>query len=108
MKSKIKVNFKEGMGNQDNLFQLAFVVFLLFLLFCNLGGFFFFKNTSRDLRLSLIRIDKDILEENKKLSFVRAEFNKKYNTNKLQNIAKEKTNLQLSTINQVVDIQDIL
>lgn len=108
MNSKITMDFKRDMENQDNLFQIAFVIFLTILLFCNLGGFFFFKNTSRDLRLSLMRIDKDILEENKKLSLVRAEFNKTYNTNKLQNIAKEKTNLRLSTINQVVDIQDIL
>ena len=101
-------NKQEKMEGQDNIIQIGLMIFLIVLLFANTVGFFFVKNSTRDLRLSLIRIDKDIMEENKKLSIIRSEFSKNYKLTQLKDFLKDRLNLDFSSINQIKDFVDII
>ena len=101
-------NKQEKMEGQDNIIQIGLMIFLIVLLFANTVGFFFVKNSTRDLRLSLIRIDKDIMEENKKLSIIRSEFSKNYKLTQLKDFFNDILNLDFSSINQIKDFVDII
>ena len=53
-------------------------------------------------------IDKDIIEENKKLAIVQSEFSRKYNTQELQQMAKDRLNLNFSNVKQIKKMDDVL
>ena len=96
------------MNNYGSFLQFCLVIFLFLLLFGNIGTFFFFKNSTRDLRLAIRVIDKDIIEENKKLAIVQSEFSRKYNTQELQQMAKDRLNLNFSNVKQIKKMDDVL
>ena len=108
MSDKIYMEKQKGMDNQDSFLPFGIVLFLIAMLFCNIGGFFFFKNSARDLRMAIARIDADIVEENRRLSVVQADFSKKYSVQYLQELAQNRLNLKFSTVNQVKDFSDIV
>lgn len=106
-KDKITLK-KNSMNNYGSFLQFCLVIFLFLLLFGNIGTFFFFKNSTRDLRLAIRVIDKDIIEENKKLAIVQSEFSRKYNTQELQQMAKDRLNLNFSNVKQIKKMDDVL
>ena len=107
-KNTIKLKKNKDMSDYNSFLQFGFVVFLIFLLFGNIGTFFFIKNSTRDLRLAVRVIDKDIIEENRKLAIVQAEFSRKYNTQELQQMAKDRLNLSFSNVKQIKKMNDVL
>ena len=107
-KSTITLKKNKGMSDYNGFLQFGLVVFLILLLFSNVGAFFFFKNSTRDLRLAVRVIDKDIIEENRKLAIVQAEFSRKYNTQELQQMAKDRLNLSFSNVKQIKKMDDVL
>ena len=107
-KNTIKLKKNKDMSDYNSFLQFGLVVFLIFLLFGNIGTFFFIKNSTRDLRLAIRVIDKDIIEENRKLAIVQAEFSRKYNTQKLQQMAKDRLNLGFSNVKQIKKMDDVL
>ena len=95
----------------DNIscfFQIAFILFLIFLLFGNIGSFFFFKNSTRDIRMAIAVVNNDIEEEKKRISMINAEINKEYNSNYLQELGKQKLNLSFSNVKQITSIEEAL
>ena len=107
-KSTITLKKNKGMSDYNGFLQFGLVVFLILLLFGNIGTFFFIKNSTRDLRLAVRVIDKDIIEENRKLAIIRAEFSKKYNTQELRQMAKDRLNLSFSNVKQIKKMDDVL
>ena len=107
-KSTITLKKNKDMSDYNSFLQFGLVVFLIFLLFGNIGTFFFIKNSTRDLRLAVRVIDKDIIEENRKLAIVQAEFSRKYNTQELQQMAKDRLNLSFSNVKQIKKMDDVL
>ena len=107
-KNTIKLKKNKDMSDYNSFLQFGLVVFLIFLLFGNIGTFFFIKNSTRDLRLAVRVIDKDIIEENRKLAIVQAEFSRKYNTQELQQMAKDRLNLSFSNVKQIKKMDDVL
>ena len=107
-KNTIKLKKNKDMSDYNSFLQFGLVVFLIFLLFGNIGTFFFIKNSTRDLRLAVRVIDKDIIEENRKLAIVQAEFSRKYNTQELQQMAKDRLNLSFSNVKQIKKMNDVL
>ena len=107
-KNTIKLKKNKDMSDYNSFLQFGLVIFLMFLLLGNVGTFFFIKNSTRDLRLAIRVIDKDIIEENRKLAIVQAEFSRKYNTQKLQQMAKDRLNLGFSNVKQIKKMDDVL
>ena len=101
-------NSKNDMEDTSYFLQFGVVAFFVLLLLLNFGNFFFFKNATRELRMALIRVDKEIVEENRRLSVVQAEFSKKYNVQNLQEMAKDRLNLQFSNVSQIKDMHEVL
>lgn len=90
----------------NNLFY--FTICLFFLLIINISVFFFFKNTTYQLSKQNTQLDKDIIEEQRRLALSQANFNKKYNINSLQELSKKYLNLQFSNVKQIKEFTDIL
>ena len=107
-KNTITLKKNKSMNDYNSFLQFGLVIFLMFLLLGNVGTFFFIKNSTRDLRLAIRVIDKDIIEENRKLAIVQAEFSRKYNTQKLQQMAKDRLNLGFSNVKQIKKMDDVL
>ena len=107
-KNTITLQKHKSMSDYSSFLQFGLVIFLMFLLLGNVGTFFFIKNSTRDLRLAIRVIDKDIIEENRKLAIVQAEFSRKYNTQKLQQMAKDRLNLGFSNVKQIKKMDDVL
>ena len=96
------------MEDQNSLFQVMMIIALCVILFGNIGGFFFTKNSTRDLRVAIRKIDSEIDEENRRLSVAQADFNRKHNVQNLQQLAFEKLGLDFSTVKQVKEFHEIV
>ena len=101
-------NSKNDMEDTSCFLQVGVVIFFVMLLLLNFGNFFFFKNATRELRMAIVRVDKEIVEENRRLSVVQADFSKRYNVQNLQEMAKDRLNLQFSNVSQVKDMHEVL
>lgn len=107
-KAKLMLKKRNGMSEYSSALQFGLVVFLIILLFGNIGTFFFFKNSTRDLRTAVRIVDKDIVEESRKLAIIHAEFSRKYNTQTLQHMAENRLNLGFSSVKQIKKMDDAL
>ena len=81
-------------------------LFLFILLIINIAVCFYFKNTTHKFEIKNIQLEKDIIEEQRRLSLSQSNFNKKSDINSLRELSK-KLNLQFSNIQQVKEINDI-
>ena len=70
--------------------------------------FFHIKNSTHYLKLQVTKLENDILSEEHNLAIQQAEFNKKYNINILQELAKKKLKLRFSNVEQMADLGKIL
>ena len=94
----MKVFFK---NNLNILILIAFT-------FLNIFFFFYIKNSTHYMSVKLYHLKNKVETEKHNLSLQKAEFNKKYSIQKLQELAKDKLNLQFSNVNQIVDFEEIL
>ena len=83
-------------------------LFLSILTIFNIMFFFHIKNSTHYLKLQVTKLENDILSEEHNLAIQQAEFNKKYNINILQELAKKKLKLRFSNVEQMADLGKIL
>ena len=74
----------------------------------NVSFFFYIKNSTHYLNIQVYHLKNDVETEKHNLSIQKAEFNKKYNINNLQELAKNRLNLKFSSVDQIVDFDDII
>lgn len=91
--------------NNDKSYYILLLLSLF--LIVNISIFFFIKNETHNLYIKNTLLDKNIIEEQRRMSIARSNFNKKYNINSLQELADKHLKLHYSTIKQVRDINDI-
>src|SRR5574344_1428416 len=93
-------------NQNNNIFM--FIIICCFTA-CNVLFFFYIKNTTHEIRNNLKQTQYDYIEEERKMTIMKINFNKKYSTQKLQELSKEfNLNLQFSNIKQIQDWQDVL
>ena len=91
----------------NNLSKFVLIVLSIFT-FANIVCFFYIKNTTRQMRVEINRNDREIVEEKRKLSLAQIDFNKKYNVNSLQELAKNRLNLQLLNVKQIKEMDEVI
>lgn len=93
-------------NDKDKCYYLV-ICLSVFLVF-NISVFFFVKNTTHNFYIQNKVLDKNIIEEQRRLAIARSNFNKKYNINSLQELANQYLKLKYSTIKQVKNFDDIV
>ena len=86
----------------------TFLIFLIILTFSNIVFFFYIKNSTHYLKNKVDILSSEVINEQHNLSIYHAEFNKKYNVKNLQELAKNKLNLQFSNVNQITTLDEII
>ena len=79
-------------------------VFTVFNIVC----FFYIKNSTHYFKIELNNLNEELEYEKRNLSIQKSNFDKKYNIENLQEMAKNHLNLQLSNVKQIVDMEDII
>ena len=94
--------------SRGNIFKNFFLVLLIVITFANTVVFFYIKNSTYYLKNKIDQLSNDVIAERHNLLIKQAEFNKDYNIENLQGLAKNRLDLQFSNVNQIESFEDII